>query len=127
MELTITLARIIGLFSLIIGIAMLYRKQTILAFIHSLYKHPNVEFGTGAIELLIGTAFITIHWEWRTPLEVIVSIFGLLLFLEGAFYILGTNKVFKRLHKALNLEKFYYAGVIYSISIGVALTVVSFL
>ena len=127
MDITDILARVMGVFSLIVGIAMFYRKKTILALLHDFFTHRTVAFAVGAIELLLAIFFVTIHWEWRSPLEIIVSLFGVILFLEGLFYILISNEAFQKLHRSLRLEKFYYVGMIYSLVIGIFLTIASLL
>ena len=126
MDLTDILARWMGIASIIIGVAMFFRKKLMLEIVHEFFKHREAAFWVGSVELLLGLFLVIVHWEWNNVLEIIVSIFGLILFLEGLFYIMITNAQFKKLHKVLRLEKFYYVGLVYAIVVGIVLLFLSF-
>ena len=126
MELTHILARWMAILSIVVGIAMLIQKKMILELLKDFFKHRAAGFIVGTLELMLGIFLIIIHWEWRTLLEILISVFGIIIFLEGFFYVTVSNEVFSKLYKALRLEKIYYVSVLYAFVFGILLLYISF-
>ena len=78
------------------------------------------------LELLGGLALVLSHNMWNTTPEIIISIFGWGLVLEGAFYMLASDDAVEALIKQVNISAWYWAGGFISLLVGGYLTAFGF-
>jgi hypothetical protein len=83
-ETTLILARILGGYMLIMGVAMLVHRTMAADLIGRLKDDFTLTFTMGLIALLFGLIIVSVHPFWNTPLAVVVSIVGWLAVIEGA-------------------------------------------
>jgi uncharacterized membrane protein HdeD (DUF308 family) len=90
---TILLSKVLGLFALIVGAAMVIRRNEFGEVIATYARDRTWRVLYSAIELLAGLFLVVVHNEWGTPAAVVVSLFGWLAILEGASYLFLPDRV----------------------------------
>jgi len=74
---TIFLARLLGLFFLLTGIAMLIRRDTMVATVMALLRDEPLLFALGMSALAVGLAMVLMHNVWSGGvLPVVVTLLG---------------------------------------------------
>lgn len=81
---TLFLSRLLGLYCLIIGCAMLAHRTFTLDAVDALLHDPPLLYVLGVLLLFAGLAMILVHNRWRGgPAPVIVTLIGWLTLLKG--------------------------------------------
>jgi hypothetical protein len=74
------LARLLGLFSILVGLAMIARRDEMIAAVDSLIHNPTLLLVIGLMALAIGLAMVLAHNVWSGGmLTVVVTIIGWLI------------------------------------------------
>ena len=82
---TIFLARLLGLFFLLTGIAMLIRRDTMVATVMALLRDEPLLFALGMSALAVGLAMVLMHNVWSGGvLPVVVTLLGWTFVIRGA-------------------------------------------
>jgi hypothetical protein len=91
MDLSIYLARVIGLCLVVMALALLRNPRRAHDIVEDLINSPAHVFLAGLFPLLLGSLMIVSHnlwvWDWR----VVITIFGWLMFISGLFRLLATE------------------------------------
>lgn len=82
MELSLLLAKVIGISLMVISLALLVNKKGI-DLLFSLYSRTEVVFITGIVEVFLGLLLIINHNIWTFDFRVIITIVGWILLLRG--------------------------------------------
>lgn len=99
MELSLFLAKVIGLTLIFISVSLLINRKNI-DLLFSLYKNPEAVFVTGILETVLGIVFVLSHNIWIVDFRGIITIVGWLLLFRGL------GRIFYPLRVAGMLEKF---------------------
>jgi hypothetical protein len=93
MDTSLFLAKLIGPTLLAISAAMLVNQDNMRDMATDFLEHRGLIFLAGILTLLGGLAIVLTHnvWEWRWP--VIITIFGWLSVIGGAFRIIFPDSV----------------------------------
>ncbi len=126
MDLTIFLAQLFGIYSIIGGLAVIARRRYFIPVIGGFAEERLTRLFVAILELLAGLAIVLSHNVWSTLPESIISLFGWGLALEGTFYLLASDELVESLFRKLNTQLWYTAGGLLSIIIGLYLTAVGF-
>ncbi len=125
---TTFLAKLLGLYCILAGLAMITQKRALVDTVTALIHNPPVMFLAGVFTLIAGLAMVLSHNVWSGgALPVIVTLIGwltlikslLILFLSpdaAVAYFLGT----------LHYEQFFYGYSAFSLLIGAYLTYAGF-
>lgn len=93
MELSIFLARVIGLYLLIVGEIFLFRGNSIKKTLKEMTQSKGLLAFSGALSLLAGLAIVIGHpvyeWSWR----VIITLIGYLAIFQGVTRLAFTNEM----------------------------------
>ncbi len=81
---TRTAARIIGPYMLVMGLALLARGERLAAMLSGFTTDQPLALVTGAFTLLAGLTLTALHWRWRGPTAVAISLIGIAATLKGA-------------------------------------------
>jgi hypothetical protein len=83
MDLSLVLAKILGLYCLIVSISILLNYQRIPVLVHEFVESEGLKYIAGLISLILGIIVIIIHpiisYDWR----LIITLFGWGAFLYG--------------------------------------------
>src|SRR6476620_11496836 len=81
--LTLNLLILIGLYELSAGIAGVTGSINWLTMLDEFDRSPALTFVTGFVAYVLGAVVVLVHWNWRDPLAIIVSVVGCLVAVEG--------------------------------------------
>jgi hypothetical protein len=122
MELTYFLAQLLGLYFLIVGLLMLFRKKMFLEVINEFYAGSALMFLAGWFAMLLGLLIVLIHNYWNAGiLALIVTLSGWAALLKGVA-LLFIPKTTARWARSVGLEKFFYLYAIIILIVGLYLT-----
>ncbi len=83
MDLSLVLAKILGLYCLIVSISILLNYQRIPVLVHEFVESEGLKYIAGLISLILGIIVVIIHpiisYDWR----LIITLFGWGAFLYG--------------------------------------------
>ena len=118
------LSRLIGLYCILVALAMITRKQATLEAVTAVLRDPSMMFVLGAITLVAGLAMVLAHNIWSGgALTVIVTLVGWITLVKSLFLLFLPPEVeagffLRQLHYP---ELFYLYGAI-SLVLGIYLT-----
>jgi len=126
METTLFLAQILGLFSIILAVAGILRRQMIVHVVNDFLKDRSLAFVVGVAEVVAGLLLVLTLSTWATPLEVALGVLGWLILLEGVFYLFAGKRALKKVMRIFdNVSAYYFFAMLYLL-LGVYLTYVGF-
>jgi hypothetical protein len=125
---TTFLSRLIGLYLILISLAMAVHKQETVESMNALVHNPPVLFVIGVIAVVAGLAMVLGHNVWSGgALPVVVTLTGWLLLLKGSMLLfLSPAAVYGTLLAGIRFEQFFYLYMAAVLLFGVCLTYGSF-
>lgn len=126
MELTILLSQVFGIYLIVGGIAIWHRQRFFIPVLGDFARDPMMRLIVGTLELVAGLFIILTHNEWTSAPASIITLFGWMLALEGAFYMMASDKTVSKMYKALDFKAWFTFGGIFALIVGVYLTAYGF-
>lgn len=127
-RLTIFLAKLIGLFALLLALVMAVHKQAIIDTANALVHERAVLFVFAMAALACGLAIVIGHNVWSGGLlPLVVTVLGWLLVLRGLLLLLLPPESVGALLEAMRLAQLFYVYVAITFLIGLYLTGAGFL
>lgn len=125
---TAFLGRLIGLYLILISIAMVLHKQATEESMTSLIHNPPVLFVIGVIAVAGGLAMVLGHNVWAGgALPVIVTLTGWLLLIKGVLLLfLSPEAAYRLLIAGVHYEQFFYFYGAMVLLLGIYLTYAGF-
>jgi len=80
---TAIIARIIGPMLVIVGLAIVVRPSIFIGAIDTFWADAAAPLLWGIISLLLGLTILALHWRWRRPVEIAVTLIGVLSLARG--------------------------------------------
>lgn len=120
---TIFLSRMIGLFTLILGLAEVMHKAAIVSIADELIDTPALLLISGMFTLLAGLAMVLTHNIWTggaTP--VVVTVVGWVLMVRGIVFVAISPNVAAEMLERMHFADYYYYYVSMSLFLGLFLT-----
>jgi hypothetical protein len=125
--LTIFLAKLIGLYCIIVAVAMMARKSYALATVQALIRNPPLLLLAEVLVLAAGLAMIIGHNIWSGgALPVVVTLLGWLMAIRGAVLLALPPDTTTKLFEALRYEERFYFFMAGTLVLGLYLTVAGF-
>ncbi|XKT75168.1 MAG: hypothetical protein ACJKSS_00020 [Patescibacteria group bacterium UBA2103] len=127
MELTLFLAKVLGIYALVGGLSGLFypaRMQKALAEVTKSYIFPYFD---GAIALILGLVVVLNHNLWNTAVEIIISLFGWAAIVEGVAMMLLPHNTIVKIANAFGSKQAAMGWSVLAIIIGAYLAYVGFL
>jgi hypothetical protein len=107
--LTNYLAKLLGLFSILIGLAMIARRQDMVVAVDALVRDPALLLIAGLIVLAIGLAMALAHSRWSGgALPVVVTIIGWLILIRGLLVLFAPAATVAALYEAAHFGRLLY-------------------
>ena len=125
MELSLFLAKVIGLTLILVASALVVNKKNI-DLLFGLYKHPTAVFITGILETVLGIALVLSHNIWTPDFRGIITFVGWILLLRGVGRIFFPFRVTNKLEKFRKMESAFTPLLIFVILIGAYLAYMGF-
>jgi len=121
--LTIFLAKLLGLYCIIVALAMMTRKQNAIATINALVANPPFLLFAEVIGLACGLAMIIGHNIWSGgALPVVVTLVGWLMMIRGAGLLALSPAGTAKLVETLRYEQLFYFYMGGTLALGLCLT-----
>ena len=121
---TTFLSRLLGLYFLLVALAMFLHKQVIVDTVVALVHSAPLLFFFGIVALLAGLAMILSHNIWTGgALPVIVTLLGWMAILKGLLFLLLTPNAAAGFYLGtLHYAQFFYFYVTFCLILGAYLT-----
>lgn len=117
MELSLLLAKIIGLTLVIIGAALLSNRKNV-DLLFSVYSNPGPVFLTGILETGLGLAMVFNHNIWTLDYRGIITFIGWMLLVRGIGRTFFPKQVIKRLQKFKKMQWIFTPLLVVIVIIG---------
>ncbi len=114
----IFLAKLFGLYFLILGVIILIRRKAIMPAISELTSNRPVLLTLAVIEIGAGLALVltfpTITWD----VDGIFSVIGYMLLVEGLIYLASPYRTTQKFIKSFNKSEWFMSGAVASVLVG---------
>ncbi len=121
---TLFLSRLLGLFFLICGLAMIVHKQAFTDALATVAGNPSAMLWSSLLISLAGLAMVLAHNVWsKSPVVVIVTLLGWLTLIKGIVYLLlPANWLGEFFQAVLNCGAYMYSVTAFMLVLGAYLT-----
>ncbi|MCB1113581.1 MAG: hypothetical protein KDK62_02370 [Chlamydiia bacterium] len=113
-------ASLLGLYYLILGVILLFRKEAVLASVENFYKNPGSLLLGGIFALFLGLAIVSTHLVFVMNWQGIITLIGFLAIIKGVMMIAFPKDLEVTARRFLD-SKYFTAWVIAIILLGAAL------
>lgn len=121
------LAQLLGLYCIIISIAMMVQKKVMLEIISSLFQNRPTLFLVGIFGVIGGLAMVLGHNVWSgSILAFVVTLAGWATLIKSAALLFVSPQVMLKFMKAIRYEQNYYLFVAINFVLGAYLTIAGF-
>ncbi|MGK5594950.1 MAG: hypothetical protein ACSNEK_06295 [Parachlamydiaceae bacterium] len=124
MELSLFLAKLIGLYYLIFSFIFLFNRTQLTPLLKNLVKKPELIFFAGTISLAIGLAIVIGHpvyeWTWRG----LITLFGFLAIISGLVRCISPS--YPLFQKMMENPTYYWVMTAFLFFFGIYLTMIGF-
>ncbi len=126
-RLSVYLGRLIGLFLLVISIALFLDKASMVDIVTALLDDRALLLLLGMLALTAGLAIVLAHNVWRGGvLPIVVTGFGWLILIRGLVLLLVPSEFLVAYFQQIRFEDFYYLYAGLTFVIGILLSYVAF-
>lgn len=121
---TTFLSKLIGLYCILVSLAMFTRKRAIMEMVMALVHDTPALFIVGIITLVAGLAMVLAHNVWSVgPLPIIITFIGWLTLIKGLLFLFLTPEAGVGFFLiGLHYEQLFYLYAAISLTFGVYLT-----
>jgi hypothetical protein len=125
--LTIFLAKLLGLYCIIVGLTMMGNRHTMVDAVNSIIRSPSLILLAGVIAVGVGLGLVVGHNVWSGgTLPVVVTVVGWLSLIKGFVLLALPAGKLAKLYEALHYERFYLGYVAVTLALGLYLTIAAF-
>ena len=125
--LTVFLAKLIGVYCIIVALTMTANKQNMIAAVNTLILSPPLVLLTGVITVALGLGVVIGHNLWSGgALPVTVTVVGWISLIKGLALLALPPGQMAKVYQALQYERFYLAYVGVTLALGLYLTIAAF-
>lgn len=126
MEHTLYLSQVLGLFLIIVGLAIMLRKRYYVPVVGEFIEDRFMRMVMGILELLGGLFLVLAHNDWSTLPASIISAIGWVLIIEGTAYLLVSDRMMSWMIRTFNVRMWYLVGGLLSVALGLYLAFTGF-
>lgn len=126
MEHTLYLSQVLGLFLIIVGLAIMLRKRYYVPVVGEFIEDRFMRMVMGILELLGGLFLVLAHNDWSTLPAGIISAIGWVLIIEGTAYLLVSDRMMSWMIRTFNVRMWYLMGGLLSVALGLYLALIGF-
>lgn len=125
--LTIFLSRLLGLFMLVLSLAMFLHRQTMVETAGLFVHDRPLLFILGLVTLIAGLAMVLAHNIWSGgALPVVVTLVAWITLIRGLILLLAPPETLASLFEKMNFEQFFDVPVAITLVLGLYLTYMGF-
>jgi hypothetical protein len=127
LPLTIFLGNLIGLYCIIVALALMAHKQSAIATVNALIRNPPLLLFVEVLGLAAGLAMVLGHNIWSGgALPVVITLLGWLIAIRGAVLLSVSQDATIKFFEALHYEELFYVYMGATLVLGLFLTFASF-
>ena len=127
MEISLFLAKVIGLFLIVDGLVILIRSKELMSAVSEIKNDKFSIMFLGMLVLIMGLLITISHNIWTgSAFQVVITIIGWLMAIKGLVVSLLPMSVFDRLLAAVNKPVLYQISGVVVILVGIWLSIVGF-
>lgn len=121
MEISIFLAKIIGIYLIIDGLSAITMHKELIPVVSEI-RNKTFFLGWGVFATIIGLLIVVSHNLWVAPYQIVISMIGWFVFIKGVLILFLPVKILEEVISRLNKPVFYKAAGLVSILVGLWLT-----
>lgn len=125
MELSLFLAKLLGLYFLLVAILLAFRKEQFQGIVKSMLESEGLIAFAGALSLLFGLAILISHPIWEFNWRGVITILGVISIFQGIFR-LGFTSYAQKMFSTFPFHKYHWALCLFMAVLGVYLTYFGF-
>jgi len=118
MDISIFLAKSIGLYLVIISVGMILNGNKLKPAIREILKNPALVLFSGILALIIGILMIVAHNIWVKDWRVIITVLGWLTLIKGASRLFFPDYVINATTKWVEHKVAYYVTMFLTLLLG---------
>lgn len=123
---TILLAKVFGVFLLIVGVVVLVRRRDLETTAATFARGHPLHVTVAAMRLLAGLFLVMLHNDWSSPAAAIISAFGWMLIAVSVTYLALPYALVERLTARISPPWLYVVGGVCAIVLGIYLAAYGF-
>ncbi len=125
--LTIYIAKVIGLYCILVSLALSVNKKSVIATVNDWIRSPPLMMLTGAVVLCLGLAMVIGHNLWSGgALPILVTAVGWLTLIKGLAFLALPPTLADKVYKTLQYERLFFVYMSLTFALGLYLTVSAF-
>ena len=127
LPLTIFLGKLIGLYCIIVALALMAHKQSAIATVNALIRNPPLLLFVEVLGLAAGLAMVLGHNIWSGgALPVVITLLGWLIAIRGAVLLSVSQDATIKFFEAVRYEELFYVYMGATLVLALFLTFASF-
>ncbi len=125
-DLSIFLAQLLGLYFLIAGLIIMYRRKSLIPVVYEFIDNRALILIIALVELMGGLAIAIAHPIWTPDWRGLITLMGWLMILESIIYISLPFAGMRRLIRMFNKSQWYISGGFMAVVLGGYLAAIGF-
>lgn len=117
MEISIFLAKVVGVYFIIMGLLALTSQKGVMNMVDQLKDKANF-LVLGFVTTLIGLLMVVSHSVWTTPHQIAISLIGWVSFIKGLIILFFPTKFFDEFIEMINKPALYSAFGVAALLVG---------
>ncbi|MEK7511058.1 MAG: hypothetical protein AAB582_02395 [Patescibacteria group bacterium] len=117
----IFLAKLFGMYFIVMGVIMLLRRKSIIPAIRDFASNAGLRVVIGAIEIVAGLALVINYSVVSLSVPGIIALVGYMMVIEGILYMSMPAKFIQSFIRSFNKPVWYHAGGAIAIVAGIYL------
>lgn len=112
MDISIFLARIMGLVFVIVGLATFFKREYVREVIKDFIDHSGLMFVSSTFNIILGLLIVLNHNIWELSWKGLITVLGYLILIRGLLHMFVPEWVKRVGRNFLQRDAFVYSGVI---------------
>lgn len=126
MELSIFLAKVLGLYMTVLSIGLLMNAKKMKSILMDSMDSPPLLLVSGVVALMVGLLIVISHNLWVPDWRVLITIIGWLALTKGLVLIMFPQSTVNISKKWLQNNTLYYTTMVIDLLLGIYLTYIGF-
>lgn len=112
MDVSLLLAKIIGLYGLIVSISALLNRQRLQFLVNDFLKNEALMYLSALLALSLGLIIINIHQVIAYDYRLIITLFGWMSFIQGVIHLLVPEAAYSVTRRLINYDGLVFFGIL---------------
>jgi len=126
METSLFLAKVVGIFLIVVGIYAIRNYKTHMEMFKAIMSNPALRYIFGTATLILGLLLVGAHNVWTEGWKALITIIGWVGIIKGASVLLLPEKIMLGWVEKFNTSNWYVMGGVLWIVAGVYLAYIGF-